>query len=105
MIGDWNGDGTDEIGLYNDGQFYLDWDGNGVWDKTPTDVYRNFGINSIRSTAQPVIGNWSFSSPLLADGGLAAPEVQEKQPDAEGHAEDEAKHEHRAGVLPGLRPR
>jgi hypothetical protein len=35
------------------------------------DTYRNFGIESIRSTATPVIGRWASASPLLAAGGQA----------------------------------
>ena len=31
-LGDWNGDNKIEIGVYQDGVWYLDWNGNGVWD-------------------------------------------------------------------------
>jgi len=59
VIGDWDGDGDDDLGLYYDGYFYLDTTGNGVWDKVSGgDTFRDFGINSIRSTAVPVIGDW-----------------------------------------------
>ncbi|NWF84209.1 MAG: hypothetical protein HXY18_10305 [Bryobacteraceae bacterium] len=32
VVGDWNGDGKDEIGLYVDGTWQLDYNGNGIWD-------------------------------------------------------------------------
>jgi uncharacterized delta-60 repeat protein len=59
VIGDWDGDGNDELGLYNDGKFYFDTTGNGVWDKVAGgDTFRDFGMTSIRATAQPVIGDF-----------------------------------------------
>jgi hypothetical protein len=59
VVGDWDGNGTDDLGLYNDGFFYLDTSGNGVWDGTGGgDTFRDFGINSIRATAEPVVGDW-----------------------------------------------
>ncbi len=32
VVGDWNGDNTTEIGVYQNGNWYLDNNGNGVWD-------------------------------------------------------------------------
>ena len=32
VVGDWNGDGKTKIGIYKDGVWYLDYNGNGVWD-------------------------------------------------------------------------
>jgi hypothetical protein len=59
VIGDWDGNGTDDLGLYNDGMFYLDTTGNGTWDRVAGgDTLRDFGINAIRETALPVIGDW-----------------------------------------------
>ena len=54
VIGDWNGDGKDKIGVYNtlSGDWYLDYDGNGVWDETIDKGY-NIGLGT------PVIGKWS----------------------------------------------
>ncbi len=78
-IGDWYGNGIDNLGMYNEGYFYLDTTGNGVWDKVAGgDTFRDFGINSIRSTARPVIGHWAFATPLLAAGGLAAGATHEE---------------------------
>jgi hypothetical protein len=54
VIGDWNGDGKSKIGLYNtnNGDWNLDYDGNGVWDATADKVY-NIGVGT------PVVGKWS----------------------------------------------
>ncbi|MFA6974145.1 MAG: hypothetical protein WC238_05435 [Parcubacteria group bacterium] len=59
VTGDWDGDGTTEIGVYDsdDGKWYLDYDGDGTWDDKPTD--RTFiydGDNGL-----PIIGNWDGS--------------------------------------------
>ncbi len=60
VVGDWNGDGIDDLGLYNDGYFYLDTTGNGVWDAVSGgDTFRDFGITAIRDTAVPVVGDWN----------------------------------------------
>jgi len=38
LVGDWNASGTTKIGVYrNDGTWYLDTNGNGVWDTCRTD--------------------------------------------------------------------
>jgi len=59
VIGDWDGDGTDDLGLFNDGYFYLDTSGNGEWDGVAGgDMFRDVGIQAIRKIAQPVIGDW-----------------------------------------------
>ncbi len=57
IIGDWNGDGTDEIGVYRPGvaRFYLDLNGNDVWDGMPTDVASSFGAVG----DEPIIGDWN----------------------------------------------
>jgi len=59
IVGDWDGDGADEIGLYHNGRFYLDSTGNGTWDSVSGgDTFYNFGIGSIEGTALPVVGDW-----------------------------------------------
>jgi len=76
VIGDWDGDGTDDLGIHNGGFFYLDTNGNGVWDKVSGgDTYHDFGINPIRSTGLPLAGRWAAPSPLLAAGGPVAPDA------------------------------
>ena len=54
VVGDWNGDGTTKIGLYKDGAWYLDWNGNGVWDAGTDKVYI-FGTAGWTS----VVGDWN----------------------------------------------
>jgi hypothetical protein len=55
VIGDWNGDGSDEIGVYRPGNraFYLDVNGNGTWDAG--DRALAFGLKG----DIPIAGNWN----------------------------------------------
>jgi thermitase len=57
-VGDWNHDGTTEIGIMRDGAYdswYLDSNGNGWWDGQSTDIlYPAFGISGDAPTA----GGW-----------------------------------------------
>jgi len=53
VVGDWNGDGKDEIGVLRNGAWYLDDSGNGAWDLG--DVSFWFGT----SGDKPVAGYWS----------------------------------------------
>ncbi len=53
-VGDWNGDGMDEIGVLRNGNWYLDYNGNIVWDESG-DVSSSFGI----SGDQPAVGDWN----------------------------------------------
>jgi hypothetical protein len=32
IVGDWNRDGISKIGIYRNGNWYLDFDGNGIWE-------------------------------------------------------------------------
>ncbi len=57
VTGDWTGTGTTKIGTYADGTWYLDLNGNGVWDGTPTDAQYSFG-NGV-ANAIPVTGDWT----------------------------------------------
>jgi hypothetical protein len=54
--GDWTGNGTAKIGIFADGVWYLDMNGNNVWDGTPTDSLYSFGLGL--PGAAPVIGKW-----------------------------------------------
>ena len=54
VIGDWNADGNDKIGIYLNGAWYLDYNGNGVWD-AGTDKNYAFGTTGWI----PVVGKWS----------------------------------------------
>jgi len=55
IIGDWNGDGKDEIGFYrpSKGKFVLDMDGDGVWNGA-VDRVTYFGAPN----NTPIIGCW-----------------------------------------------
>ncbi len=57
LSGDWNGDGIDEIGVWRPttGSFYLDANGNDLWDGAAGgDVIVPFGV----STDLPLSGDW-----------------------------------------------
>jgi alpha-tubulin suppressor-like RCC1 family protein len=53
--GDWNGDGKDEAGFFINGLWYLDYNGNGVWDGEPTDKMYAFGMAGV----EPKVGDWN----------------------------------------------
>jgi PKD repeat protein len=57
LTGDWNLDGRTEIGVFRNSThlFYLDYNGNGVWNGAVTDKSYNFGI----SGDIPVTGDWN----------------------------------------------
>ncbi|MFO1019514.1 MAG: VCBS repeat-containing protein [Planctomycetales bacterium] len=55
LVGDWNGDGFDDIGIWRNGFFYLDANGNGVYDGSVTDRYFSFGL----TTDTPIVGDWN----------------------------------------------
>ena len=58
IIGDWDGDGSDEIGVFHpeDRCYYLNLNCNGIWDGEPTDLKLGpFG----KKTDIGVIGNWN----------------------------------------------
>jgi hypothetical protein len=59
VVGDWNGDGRTKIGIYYQGFWYLDYDGNGVWDGGVNDKAYNFGWPAAGVT--PILGDWSAS--------------------------------------------
>ncbi len=55
VVGDWNGDGKAEIGVFrNNGQWFLDANGNGVWDGCGSDLCLSFG-----ASGKPVVGDWN----------------------------------------------
>jgi hypothetical protein len=53
-VGDWDGDGTDQIGLFRSGTWYLDYNGGGSWDGCGSDLCLGFG----RSDDKPLTGRW-----------------------------------------------
>ena len=70
VVGDWNGDGRSKIGVYRitDGDWYLDYDGNGVWNST-ADTRYNFDVGNW----SPVTGDWNGDGTskmgVFKDGG------------------------------------
>jgi hypothetical protein len=57
VVGDWNGDGKTEIGVFIDGNWYLDMNGNWQWDGEGVDVLGVFGVGL--TGAIPVVGDWN----------------------------------------------
>jgi PKD repeat protein len=54
LVGDWNGDGKPEAGVYNNGIWYLDYNGNGVYEGPVADRTASFGSAGYK----PVVGDW-----------------------------------------------
>jgi len=56
VVGDWDGDGKDEIGIYQPitKKWYLDYNGNGVWDAGNDKTYQFGGQGDL-----PVVGDWN----------------------------------------------
>jgi serine-aspartate repeat-containing protein C/D/E len=52
IVGDWDGDGVSEIGVFYNGQWFLDLNGNGQWD--PEDLWAQLG----HAGDIPVVGDW-----------------------------------------------
>jgi protocatechuate 3,4-dioxygenase beta subunit len=52
VVGDFNGDGKDEMGIYIRGEWLLDLNGNGQWDSD--DLWAHLGSKG----DQPVVGDW-----------------------------------------------
>ncbi len=61
VVGDWDGKGSTKIGIYSDGVWYLDVNGNGQWDGEPTDKIASFGVGL--TDAVPVVGDWNGDGP------------------------------------------
>lgn len=52
LVGDFNGDGIDQVAIYVAGQWFVDLNGNGVWDEG--DLWLRLGNRLDR----PVVGDW-----------------------------------------------
>ncbi len=57
LIGDWNGDGIDDVGVFrpSNALFLLDMNGNGAWDGAATDRASIFGA----TTDEAISGDWN----------------------------------------------
>jgi PKD repeat protein len=60
VTGDWNGNGRDKIGIFNisRGQWYLDYNGNGVLDAIDASRTTTYNISFGMAGDQPVSGYW-----------------------------------------------
>ncbi|MDR1957664.1 MAG: carboxypeptidase regulatory-like domain-containing protein [Planctomycetaceae bacterium] len=65
VAGDFNGDGIDEIAIFADGVWYIDMNGNGVWDDN--DLWAQLGS----AADQPVVGDWDGDGKM--DIGIFGP--------------------------------
>lgn len=54
VIGDWNGDGRDRAGVFSNGSWFLDDNGNGMWDGAPANRVFHFGTVG----DAPMPGRW-----------------------------------------------
>ncbi|QDU25163.1 Serine-aspartate repeat-containing protein D precursor [Anatilimnocola aggregata] len=66
VVGDWNGDGKSELGIYYKGEWFLDVNGNGVWDEG--DLWAKLGTEADK----PVVGDWDGDG--KDDIGIFGPE-------------------------------
>ena len=57
VAGDWDGDGITKMGIFKDGTWYLDINGNYQWDGEPADRLGVFGTGL--NGAIPVAGDWN----------------------------------------------
>jgi hypothetical protein len=59
VVGDWPGSanpGTPKIGVFSNGTWYLDMNGNGVWNPGVDTAIANFGVGL--PNAKPIVGRW-----------------------------------------------
>jgi hypothetical protein len=66
VVGDWNGDGADEIAIFYKGEWFLDLNNNGQWD--PEDLWAKLGSEADK----PVVGDWDADG--KDDIGIFGPE-------------------------------
>jgi protocatechuate 3,4-dioxygenase beta subunit len=66
VVGDFDGDGQDDIGIFHEGEWFLDLNGNRQWD--PADLWAKLGAKGDK----PVIGDWDGDG--KDDIGIYGPE-------------------------------
>jgi serine-aspartate repeat-containing protein C/D/E len=66
IVGDFDGDGRDEVGIFVDGQWFIDLNGNGHWDAQ--DLWIQLGTDM----DAPVTGDWDGDG--KSDVGIYGPE-------------------------------
>ena len=72
IVGDWAGKGKDSLGIFADGSWYLDANGDGVWDGD--DILARLGDGS----TDPVAGDWDGDG--KTDIGVYGPKLDSDQP-------------------------
>jgi hypothetical protein len=55
VTGDWNSDGKDEVGVFRNGVWYLDYSGNGLWDSPDVSHIQYLGTTGDQ---YPCTGKW-----------------------------------------------
>jgi lysophospholipase L1-like esterase len=55
VLGDWDGSGFTNIGVFRNGAWYLDFNGNGKWDSGIDTTYKSFGLPD----DIPITGDWN----------------------------------------------
>jgi len=83
VTGDWNGDGTDDIGVWrpSTGEFLLDANGNRRWDGVPGGDLQTAAFGA--ATDRPVAGDWNGDG--TDDIGLWRPSTRQFRLDANGN--------------------
>jgi hypothetical protein len=57
VTGDWNGDGKTNIGVFRNGAWYLDFNGNGLWDKNVDTTIPLYSFGNPND--KPITGDWN----------------------------------------------
>ena len=69
IAGDFNGDGIDDVGVFIDGDWFIDANGNGVWDNA--DLWLKLGAKH----DLPIVGDWDGDG--KSDVGIFGPSWEE----------------------------
>jgi serine-aspartate repeat-containing protein C/D/E len=80
IAGDFDGDGDAEFGIFRDGQWFIDLNGNGTWDQD--DLWAQLGS----AGDQPLVGDWDGDG--KADIGVYGPQAATNVPTADSGLPD-----------------
>lgn len=94
VVGDWNGDGVDELGLFYKGRWFVDLNGNGRWDED--DLWAQLGDEF----DSPVSGDWNGDG--KDDLGIYGPAWEQ---DARALQVEPGLPDLRNGTVPLLKPK